>query len=67
MAPKQTRTPAADVPSMKVVARRLAALTAADMPWVSTDLDLTPPDGGPEASGPPVYRAPKRRRRDPEK
>jgi hypothetical protein len=37
---------------MKTVVRRLGALTAADMPWVRRDLDLTPPDGGPEVCGP---------------
>jgi hypothetical protein len=46
---------------MKTVARRLATLTADDMPWLRKDVDLTPPDGGPEIFGLPVYRAPSRR------
>jgi uncharacterized protein (DUF4415 family) len=39
---------------MKTVARRLAALSAADMPWLRKDVDLSPPDGGPETCGPAV-------------
>jgi len=34
---------------------RLARLTAADMPWLAKDVDLTPPDGGPETIGPALY------------
>ena len=49
--PKETRAPTARVPSMKTVARRLAAVTAADMPWLRKDVDLTPLDGGPEVCG----------------
>ena len=45
----------------ETVERRLAAVTAADMPWLTQDVDLTPPDGGPEVCGPAVYRRSKRR------
>ncbi len=51
--PKAARARTVQVPGMKTVARRLAALTAADMPWLRRDVDLTPPDGGPEVWGPP--------------
>ena len=59
--PKETRPQVDKPPSMKTVARRLATLTADDMPWLRKDVDLTPPDGGPEIFGLPVYRAPSRR------
>lgn len=45
-------------PSAETVAARLAGLTAADMPWLSKDTDLTPPDGGPEIVGPATYVPP---------
>lgn len=45
-------------PAAKVVAARLAGVTTADMPWLSKDVDLTPPDGGPESVGPAVYTPP---------
>ncbi len=45
-------------PSAKTVVARLARLTAADMPWLAKDVDLTPPDGGPETIGPAVYTPP---------
>jgi len=51
--PKAVRTRTVQVPGKKTVARRLAALTAADMPWLRKDVHLTPPDGGPEVCGPP--------------
>ncbi len=41
-------------PSSGAVARRLAALTAAAMPWLRKDVRLTPPDGGPEVFGAPI-------------
>lgn len=44
------------LPRVATVKRRLAALTAADVPWLRKDVDLAPPDGGPEVCGPPVYR-----------
>ncbi len=43
------------------MAARLARVTAADMPWL--DVDLTPPDGGPETIGPAVYTPPARAKR----
>jgi hypothetical protein len=52
---KAVRTPKA--PGMPTVKERLAALSAADMPWLRKGVDLTPPDGGPEVCGPAVYRA----------
>lgn len=60
--PKKARARMTEVPDMKTVAQRLAALSAADMPWLRKGVGLTPPDGGPEVCGPPVYRTPKRRR-----
>jgi hypothetical protein len=61
MGPKKMPVRTVKLPGMKTVAGRLAALTAADMPWLRKDVDLTPPDGGPEVCGPPVYQPPKRR------
>ena len=52
------RDPTDRPPSAKTVAARLAGLTAAAMPWLSKDVDLTPLDGGPEAIGPAVYKPP---------
>jgi hypothetical protein len=48
------------LPSMKTVANRLATLSLASMPWLRKDVDLTPPDGGPEACGPADYQPPRR-------
>jgi hypothetical protein len=59
--PKKPRLRTVKLPSMKTVADRLAALTAADMPWLRKDVDLTPPGGGPEVCGPPVYQPSKPR------
>lgn len=40
---------------------RLAGWSAASMPWLAKDVDLSPPDGGPETCGPAVHApAPKR-------
>jgi hypothetical protein len=50
-----------ELPGMTTVADRLAALSAADMPWLRKHVDLTPPDGGPEVCGPLVYQPSKRR------
>lgn len=47
-----------DPPGAKTVAARLAGLTAAAMPWLSKDVDLTPPDGGAEVIGPAEYAPP---------
>jgi len=58
--PKAVRTRMDQVPSTQTVARRLAALTAADMPWLRKDVDLTPPDGGPEVAGPPDGLSPRK-------
>jgi hypothetical protein len=46
---------------MATVATRLASLTAAHMPWLRKGVDLTPPDGGQEICGPPLYRGRKKR------
>jgi hypothetical protein len=54
----EAREPTAHPPSAKTVAARLARLTADAMPWLSKDVDLTPPDGGPEAVGPASYPTP---------
>lgn len=35
---------------------------ASPLPWLSKDVDLTPPDGGPETSGPATYTKPVIRR-----
>lgn len=43
----------ADTPDMAAVALRLAKLSAADMPWLRHDVDLTPDDGGQEVLGLP--------------
>lgn len=52
-AEQEARVRADRLPDMKTVARRLARLTAAEIPWLRKDVDLTPPDGGPEVCGPP--------------
>jgi hypothetical protein len=52
--PRKTAASTPKPPSMATVARRLAALFAADMPWLRKDVDLTPPNGGPEVCGPAV-------------
>ncbi len=49
------RAHALALPSMQTVAARLASLTPASMPWLRKDVDLTPPDGGPEVFGAAVY------------
>jgi hypothetical protein len=59
--PKKPRVHAEHAPSAELVASRLAALDLTSIPWFREDIDLTPPDGGPEVFGPPVYRAPRRR------
>lgn len=40
-----------EAPSEEVVAQRLGNLTPDKMPWLRGDVDLTPPDGGPETCG----------------
>lgn len=60
--PASTDTTADQVPSRGVVARRLAALHLDKLPWFRGDVDLTPPDGGQEVCGAPVYSAPNRRK-----
>jgi hypothetical protein len=58
---KKVRVGKVPVPSAKLVASRLATLTAASTPWFRQDVDLTPPDGGQEVCGPEAYQAPKPR------
>jgi hypothetical protein len=57
----QARVPKEPPPSAKLVASRLAALDLTSTPWFRQDIDLSPPDGGPEVFGMPIYRAPTRR------
>jgi hypothetical protein len=49
------------MPELKIVAARLAVLTAADFPWFNKDKDMTPPDNGQELFGPPTFSAAKSR------
>lgn len=38
-------------PPLDAAKLRLAGLSLAGMPWLRADIDLTPPDGGPEVCG----------------
>jgi hypothetical protein len=58
--PGKARVRAEQPPSAELVASRLAALDLTSLPWFREGVDLTPPDGGPEVFGPPVYRGPRR-------
>lgn len=53
--PKKPGTSEPREPGARLVARRLAALRLAELPWFRGDLDLSPPDGGAEVCGPPAY------------
>ncbi len=49
-------------PTVEVVTARLAKLSTDSMPWLSKDLDLSPPSGRPEQIGPDTYKGPAKRR-----
>ena len=49
-------------PTQEAVAERLSKLSTASMPWLSKDLDLSPPSGRPEQVGPDSYKGVHKRR-----